>query len=192
MTSLSRIALLLSVAIAAPLQAATGGPALPPEATPVEELTELAEVRVRGKVVANAVASAENRLFRLYNRLNKNNRYDIHCGDVRVNPDTLALQHVCLPEFLGYSRPAATLVGGYIPPPPFSHESRDCNGTCFASAGFGFSNTSYGYASSFGGTDLPTGGANGDPGAVGPGPRRFFAASAGRHPQRPGTAGPGH
>lgn len=125
MTSLSRSALLLSVVFAAPLQAASQGSALPADAPPVEELTELEEVRVRGKLVANAVITVENRVFRLYNKLNKNNRFDVHCMDMRLNPDSLALQRTCLPEFVGYY-PAATQVGiggYYIPPPPFSHDT---------------------------------------------------------------------
>lgn len=66
---------------------------------PVEELVELDEVKVRGKVVANAVITVENRVFRLYNQLNKDNRYDVHCRDTRSR-EGLAMLRVCVPEFL--------------------------------------------------------------------------------------------
>lgn len=69
---------------------------------PIEELVELEEVRVRGKLVANAVITAENRVFMRYNELNKDNRYDVHCRDVRAR-DSLALLRICVPEFLSMS-----------------------------------------------------------------------------------------
>lgn len=70
-----------------------------PSRTPIEELVELDEVKVRGKLVANAVITAENRLFRRYNKLNKVNRYDVSCRDVPAR-DSLALLRLCVPEFL--------------------------------------------------------------------------------------------
>lgn len=74
--------------------------------TPIEELVELDEVKVRGKLVANAVITAENRLFRLYNKLNKVNRYDVYCRDVPAR-NSLALLRLCVPEFL--SRQSASI-----------------------------------------------------------------------------------
>jgi hypothetical protein len=101
MTSRLRLALLLSVVLATPVYAASGGTDLAAgAANPVEELTELDEVRVRGKLVANAVIRTENLVFRLYNNLNKDNRYDVHCGDVRRSPDSLTMLRLCLPGFL--------------------------------------------------------------------------------------------
>lgn len=71
---------------------------------PVEELVELDEVKVRGRIVANAVITMENRVFRLYNKLNEDARYDVHCRDARVR-DSLSLLRICLPEFVSYSPP---------------------------------------------------------------------------------------
>lgn len=120
MTSLLHLALLLSAVIAIPVQAAIGNSV--PDAIPVEELTELEEVRVRGKLVTNAVITAENRVFRLYNKLNRNNRFDVHCVDLRLDWDTMVMQRTCLPEFVGYQS-AASVGYGYTPPQPFSHYS---------------------------------------------------------------------
>lgn len=91
------LALLSSLTLAIPAWCAQ--PAAAEFLQPVEELVELDEVKVRGKLVANAVITAENRVFRLYNKLNQNDRYDVHCGDVRIR-DSLALLRVCVPEFL--------------------------------------------------------------------------------------------
>lgn len=102
MIPLPRLALLLSAILVNPVQAAVS-PATPAvTADPVEEIAELEEVLVRGKLVANALAVAESRTFRLYNQLNKDNRFDVQCGDInpRLNRDTLAVKHGCAPEFL--------------------------------------------------------------------------------------------
>lgn len=106
MTRLSRLALMLSAVLAIPAQAAEETVGLPAEAAnPLEELTKLEEVRVRGRLVANAVVAAETRFFRLYNQLNKDNRYDVHCGDMRLD-DSLVMVRTCVPEFLDRYRPA--------------------------------------------------------------------------------------
>lgn len=89
--------LLFCVILACPAHAAEPPVAEAPKA--VEDLVELEEVKVRGRLVANAVITAENRVFRLYNQLNKDNRYDVHCRDVRSR-EGLALLRVCVPEFL--------------------------------------------------------------------------------------------
>lgn len=105
----SLAAILVSVALTTP---APGAQVSATESLqPVEELVELDEVKVRGKLVGNAVARTEHRVFRRYNQLNRDNRYDVHCGDVRRNPDSLVMRRVCLPEFLGdyvdFSRPTS-------------------------------------------------------------------------------------
>jgi hypothetical protein len=87
---------------------------------------------VRGKLVANAVITVENRVFRLYNKLNKNNRFDVHCGDMRLNRDSLALQRTCLPEFVSYNSAPVSPGFYYAPPPPFSHHAAvDCWSSCY-------------------------------------------------------------
>jgi hypothetical protein len=92
-------AILLSVALTTPASGAqvsdTGS------LQPVEELLELDEVKVRGRLVRNAVIRTEDLVFRRYNSLNRDNRYDVHCGDLPRTGDSLILQRLCLPEFLG-------------------------------------------------------------------------------------------
>lgn len=94
---LSLAAILLSVA-------ATTGRAKEAPATeaaaPVEELVELSEVWVRGKKLARRVADAEDRLFRAYNKVNKNNIYDVHCGFLTLQPGSMIMTRTCLPGYI--------------------------------------------------------------------------------------------
>lgn len=131
MTSLPHLALILSVALAAPIHAAASDSLLPAATTPVEELTELVEVRVRGKLVANAVVAAETRFFRRYNQLNKDDRHDVHCGDMRLD-DSLFMVRTCAPEILDRYRPMQ----------PYwisTSASTSCVGICPAQNDVGFS-----------------------------------------------------
>jgi hypothetical protein len=97
-------AILLSVALTTP--AAGAEVSATDSLQPVEELVELDEVKVRGRLVRNAVIRTEDLVFRLYNRLNRDNRYDVQCGDLPRTGDSLILRRVCLPEFLGdYANP---------------------------------------------------------------------------------------
>lgn len=113
-------ALLGYLALAVPAQAVEAPFAEPvaDSATPVEELVELDEVMVRGKLVANAIITAENIVFRLYNNLNKDNRYDIHCLDLQLNRYRLSMLRTCLPEFLSsYTTPRfhpTAFTGGFV------------------------------------------------------------------------------
>jgi hypothetical protein len=94
---LSLCALLLSVA--ATTAQAVEAPAVAAE-PPVEELVELSEVWVRGKKLARRVANAEDRLFKAYNKINKNNIYDVHCGSLRLQTDSMIMTRTCLPGYL--------------------------------------------------------------------------------------------
>lgn len=117
-------ALLLSVA--ATTGRAMEAPASAADATPVEELVELNEVWVRGKKLARRVADAEDRLFRLYNKLNKNDIYDVHCGSLALQPGSMIMQRTCLPGYLSH----INYVSAY-PAYPFS-EPRVACGTNFS------------------------------------------------------------
>jgi hypothetical protein len=61
---------------------------------------ELDEVWVSGKKLARRVADAEDKLFRLYNKLNKNNIYDVHCGSISLEPGSMIMKRTCLPGYL--------------------------------------------------------------------------------------------
>lgn len=92
---------LLGLAMAAIVASATAaGAAAPANASPVEELQELDEIWVRGKLTANVVVDAENRFFRLYNKLNRNNRYDVYCDYMQLDRDSMIMHRACVPDFL--------------------------------------------------------------------------------------------
>jgi hypothetical protein len=104
-------ALVSCLVLALPARAAEAP--TPISTLPVEQLVELDEVRVRGKLVANTVITAENRLFMLYNRLNKDNRYDVHCHNLRRSLDSLIMLRVCLPEYLASLMAPAIVPSGF-------------------------------------------------------------------------------
>lgn len=66
---------------------------------PVEDLVQLDEIQVRGKRLARTIEDAEDDFFQLYNALNKDNNYDVTCGDMRLN-GSLVIQRTCIPGFL--------------------------------------------------------------------------------------------
>jgi hypothetical protein len=148
-------AALLAVVSSRPAQAASEPAALPVDDQPVEALTELDEVKVRGRLVANAVTRTENLVFRRYNILNSDNRYDVHCGDVRRSRDSLAMLRMCLPEFLGDVMPPRLVSAsfgsrahfGTTPACGWMNSGVDANGNMFSfsgcSGGFGTSSFLY-------------------------------------------------
>jgi hypothetical protein len=72
-----------------------------PEGTP--GLEDLDEVMVRGRRVAIAIADLEDDYYKLYNKLNKDNSYDVHCYYLNTDPDnpgSALRSRVCMPEFV--------------------------------------------------------------------------------------------
>lgn len=74
------------------------------------------EVFVQGRRLAelrDAVRGAEDRFFSLYNQLNSNDEYDIHCGE-RAPVGSRIRKRVCEAEFTGVltSKTAAAVMGG--------------------------------------------------------------------------------
>jgi len=94
----------LSLAVMMLSVAATTGRAeeatAPAAAAPAEEVVELSEVWVSGKKLARRVADAEDRLFKAYNKVNKNNIYDVHCGFLSLQPGSMIMTRSCLPGYL--------------------------------------------------------------------------------------------
>lgn len=72
----------------------------PMSAQPAGELLELGEIWVRGKNLSDVIADAEDELFRLYNKVNRRNQFDIHCSYARLDRDSLAMSRTCLPQFV--------------------------------------------------------------------------------------------
>ena len=79
--------------------AATGIPATAIE-PPVEQLQELSEIRVVGKRVARDVTAAEDAFFKLYNELNTDDLFDVHCGYASLNPHSMIMVRTCMPGYL--------------------------------------------------------------------------------------------
>lgn len=100
-------ALLFCLGATATAHAATSLDVATPAADrPVEELVELEEIWVRGKLTAGRVVDTENRLYRLYNKLNTVRRYNIYCGFMRLSPNKMHMDRLCVPSFANYANPS--------------------------------------------------------------------------------------
>jgi hypothetical protein len=68
-----------------------------------KELDELDEVMVWGQKAAIAIADLEDEYYDRYNKLNKNNNYDVHCSYINTDPDnpgSALRSRICIPEFV--------------------------------------------------------------------------------------------
>jgi hypothetical protein len=68
-----------------------------------EGLDELDEVLVRGQRAAIIIADLEDDYYKRYNKLNKDNNYDVHCSYLNTDPDnpgSALRSRVCMPQFL--------------------------------------------------------------------------------------------
>jgi len=66
-------------------------------------LDELDEVLIRGQKAAIAIADLEDDYYKRYNKLNKNNNYDVHCSYINTDPDnpgSALRSRICMPEFV--------------------------------------------------------------------------------------------
>jgi hypothetical protein len=94
--------------------AAASAAALAPESAPAaaqqtaQPTTELDEIWIHGKRLADRITAAEDEFFPIFNKVNKNDDYDIRCGYTYLSPDSLIMSRLCVPGFLGkdYGAPA--------------------------------------------------------------------------------------
>ncbi|MEO8313486.1 MAG: hypothetical protein ABI645_01715 [Pseudomonadota bacterium] len=91
--------------------AKTPEPATPPQTA--EQTQELDEIWVNGKRLVDQITDAEDKFFPVYNKINKNNDFDIKCGYAYLNPDSLIMGRTCLPGFLGKDWGAPAMNCGY-------------------------------------------------------------------------------
>jgi len=70
-----------------------------PAAQPQGQFEELDEVVVRGGRLYDQIIQAEDRFFKLYNELNKDDDFDTNCAYLRLDTDTQIEQRVCMPSF---------------------------------------------------------------------------------------------
>lgn len=69
----------------------------------VEEATVLDEVLVHGKRLEQRIVEAEDEFYRLYNQVNEDDKYQVNCAYVKVDPDYAAsriTRRICLPGFV--------------------------------------------------------------------------------------------
>jgi hypothetical protein len=96
-------AMVLAFAVASATQAATAASTSPvAQAQPIGELQELDEIWVRGKSLSDQIVDTEDEFFRLYNKLNRNHDFDVQCGYLRLDRDSLAMSRTCVPQYLAY------------------------------------------------------------------------------------------
>jgi hypothetical protein len=64
-----------------------------------EVIQELEEVVVEGGRLYDRIVKAEDRFFKLYNELNKEDDFDTNCAFVPIDPDSRMEQRFCMPAF---------------------------------------------------------------------------------------------
>lgn len=97
------VAMLPAITLPATAGAADATAAADTTAAPVEEEVVLDEVLVRGKRLEQRIVEAENAFYQLYNQLNKNDKYDMSCPELNIDPDnrnSRITTRVCLPGFV--------------------------------------------------------------------------------------------
>lgn len=97
------LAAVLSVAsLAAAAQEAAPAAVAGQSAQPVEELLELDEVVVRGERLRDIIVKAEDEFYKLYNQLNKDDKYDVSCPHLNLSADSGSRinTRLCLPGFV--------------------------------------------------------------------------------------------
>lgn len=95
----------------------------------IEEMVELDEVVVHGTRLQDRIVRAEDRFFKLYNELNKNDDFDVNCAYLPLEQDTRIDSRLCTPSFYANAiveqltwqdrcRGTQDAEGNYVPPPP--------------------------------------------------------------------------
>lgn len=108
------------------------GTAVPAAAAPAvqdaEPDIELEEVIVRGKKLAQVIADAEDDFYKLYNKLNKDDKYDVNCAQLNTSPDANSriTSRVCLPGFVADAIVDYTVFKSRCQPPLDGFDEFDC------------------------------------------------------------------
>ncbi|MEO6081440.1 MAG: hypothetical protein ABIQ86_16965 [Steroidobacteraceae bacterium] len=66
---------------------------------PEQQIDELDEVQVRGGRLYDRLVRAEDRFFKLYNSLNKEDDFDTNCANMPIDPDSRVEHRFCMPAF---------------------------------------------------------------------------------------------
>ncbi len=103
------MALALPPLVAAQQQSATPAPQTPDAAKAVDAngkpLEELEEVIVQGGRLVDRIVKAEDRFFKLYNELNKDDDYRVNCTSVALDDGSRIEQRFCMPAFFADAWP---------------------------------------------------------------------------------------
>lgn len=97
---------LCCVPVATPAAEAGAGPAAATATSagsaPELELMELDEVVVHGERLITRIVSAEDEFYKLYNQINKDDRYDVSCPFLALGADSTSRinSRLCLPGFV--------------------------------------------------------------------------------------------
>lgn len=103
MKTAALVILLAAAGAVAAQEGQTGATAaVPAPAASEEQLMELEEVVVHGERLVNRIINAENEFYKLYNELNKDDRYDVNCPYLNLGADSGSQlsSRVCLPGFV--------------------------------------------------------------------------------------------
>lgn len=123
-------ALLPALALPASATAAVDtAPAVAAAAPAEEEAIVLDEVLVRGKRLEQRIVEAENEFYKLYNQLNKNDKYDMSCPELNIDPDnrnSRITTRVCLPGFVADAMVDWTLFKVRCQPPLEDFDEFSC------------------------------------------------------------------
>jgi hypothetical protein len=121
------------------------------DAVTVDPLEELEVVWVHGKSLANRITDAEDEFFALYNKVNRNNKFDVRCGYMSLTRDSMIMVRTCVPQFLAnYSRGASGFTINTVPRFASTFGGYDGYGSSYGYSGRGYDihgNNSYNYGS---------------------------------------------
>jgi hypothetical protein len=92
----ARLAAAAFVIVAAALPPAGFSQASPP----VDQIEELDEVVVQGKRLMERIVEAENEFYKLFNDVNKDDRYDTHCVYLQMQEGSRIQSRSCIPGFV--------------------------------------------------------------------------------------------
>jgi hypothetical protein len=132
---IAALAMLPMAALAADTPAATPAPTLAPAVatTPAPQaggqLQELDEIVVRGKKLLNAIADAEDDFYKLYNQLNKDQKYATSCVYLNTDPEGPKSQiksRVCIPGFVADALADYAVWKARCQPPIEGRDEFDC------------------------------------------------------------------
>jgi hypothetical protein len=115
-----------SAAVATP-PAATPS-AAPPAAQQIDELEE-----VNGGRLYDRIVRAEDRFFKLYNELNKDDDFDTNCANVPIGDDSRVEQRFCMPSFFADAKAEQVRLSQYCLSLTSRNEDGDitAQGTCY-------------------------------------------------------------